>query len=104
MDEKDYSISKDAFDFFFKCIGYFNHYSYFTKELWRKVKGFEKEDEANIKCAFLSVWVHDTMGINTCPLGCAWSWMNCSDEAYENYIKEFEPIFDDYTDWCNSQR
>ena len=51
MKDKDYTIGEDAFNFFFSLIGRFNHYAFFTKKLWKKVKGFEDEDEAEVKCA-----------------------------------------------------
>ena len=44
---------KELCEWFFNLIGYFNHYSFFTKELWRKVKGFKKYDEAEIKCLLI---------------------------------------------------
>ena len=53
--ERDYSIGKDSFNFFFSLIGIFNHYEFFTEKLWKKVDGFEDKDEAEVKCAFMSL-------------------------------------------------
>ena len=39
---------KDIFTWAFDLIGYFNHYSFFTEKLWRKVEGFEYADEGNV--------------------------------------------------------
>lgn len=102
--EKDYYIGEDAFDFFFSCIGYFNHYAYFTKELWRKVKGFKHADEAEIKCAFLSVWTEHTLGIRTCPVGCGWSNYQCSQESFDRYVEKYKPVLEDFYKWQLAQR
>ena len=32
---------KEFCGWFFNLVGYFNHYSFFTKKLWREVEGFE---------------------------------------------------------------
>ena len=47
---------------FFNLIGVFNHYTFFTDELWRNVKGFKKVDEAEIKAAFMHYWFHNEFG------------------------------------------
>jgi len=54
-------IDKKGCEFFFGCIGYFNHYAFFTDKLWKKVEGFQDEDEAEVKCAFLSLWAYNSL-------------------------------------------
>lgn len=102
--EKDYTIGKDAFDFFFSLLGIFNHYSFFTKKLWKKVDGFKDKDEAEVKCAFMSLWTQGKLGITTYPVGAAWGNFNGDRESFEEYIKEWKPIFTAYMEWYYKQR
>lgn len=108
--EKDFSIGEDAFNYIFRCESYFCRHYYFTKELWRKVKGFENEDKAEVHIAFLTLWLCETFNehnykpIYSYPLGCGWSTINGSKESYDEYIDRFRPLFKDYTNWCLSQR
>lgn len=102
--EKDYSCGDDTLEFFFSCMAYFNHYGYFTHRLWKKVKGFENEDEAEVKCAFLSLWTKNTLGITTYPVGCAWCAINGNEEFFNSYVEKWKPVFEDFDNWCAEQR
>lgn len=102
--EKDYSCGEDTLDFFFGCLGRFNHYGYFTNKLWKKVKGFENEDEAEVKCAFMSLWTKHTLGITTYPCGSAWCTIYGSEEFFNSYVEKWKPVFEDFDNWCESQR
>ncbi|WQJ53880.1 MAG: hypothetical protein [Wendovervirus sonii] len=103
-EEPKYVINEKSMEFFFDANAIFCRYSYFTKQLWRKVKGFKKEDEAEIKCAFLSVWMKNQMGIVTYPVGSGWCTMNGNIDSFNEYVKKFQPVFDDYQKWYNLQR
>ena len=102
--KKDYKIGKDAFEFFFELIGVFNHYSFFTDKLWKKVDGFENEDEAEVKCAFMSLWVGQHLGIYTYPVGSSWCHYNGNRESYDEYIKKWDSVFKAFQDWKYEQR
>jgi len=102
--EKHYIINEDALTFFFDANAIFCRHEYFSKQLWRKVKGFEKEDEAEVKCAFLSSWAKETMNIVTYPVGAAWCTMYGKQEYFDDYIKKYKPLFKDYGEWCMMQR
>ena len=104
MKDKAYTIGEDAFNFFFSLLGYFNHYEFFTKELWRKVKGFKNKDEAEVKCAFMSLWTYNTLGIPTYPAGMSWSNYYGDKKLFDDYINEWTPIFNAFKDWINKQR
>ena len=101
---KDYSIGEDAFHFFFNLVGVFNHYAFFTEKLWKKVDGFKNKDEAEAKCAFMSLWTYRTLGIPTYPLGGGWSVYYGSKEFFDEYIKEWMPVFEAFRDWVDKQR
>ena len=104
MKDKDYTIGEDAFNFFFSLIGRFNHYAFFTKKLWKKVKGFEDEDEAEVKCAFMSLWVNNTLGIPTYPVGMSWCNYYGDKSCFDEYINKWMPVFNAFQDWVNTQR
>ena len=101
---KDYSCGEDTLKFFFGCMGCFNHYSYFTNKLWKKVKGFENEHEAEVKCAFLSLWTKHTLGITTYPCGSSWCTIHGNEEIFNSYVEKWEPVFEDFDNWCIKQR
>lgn len=103
MKVKNYSIGKDAFNFFFNLIGIFNHYEFFTKKLWKKVDGFENKDEAEVKCAFMSLWTENMLGICTYPVGMTWSTYCGNREIFNEYIKEWTPVFEAFQDWAIKQ-
>ena len=104
MKEKDYSIGKDAFEFFFGLIGVFNHYSFFTEKLWKKVEGFKDKDEGEIKCAFMSLWTHHTLGIITYPVGASWCLYNGDQEFFDKYLDAWMPVFKAFKVWADKQR
>jgi len=97
-------IDRIGCEFFFGCIGYFNHYSFFTKKLWKKVKGFEDTDEAEVKCAFLSLWANSALGLTSYPVGSAWCNYYGSTETFFEYIERWKPVFDAFNKWVESQR
>ena len=88
---------------FFSLVGYFNHYAFFTRKLWRDVKGFEKEDEAEIKAAFMHYWFYHKFNVFTCPVGMEWC-AEVSEESWYNYIKRFEPVIRAFEKWVEDQR
>lgn len=90
-------------DWFFGLVGYFNHYSFFTKKLWKKVKGFKDHDEAEIKCVFMHYWFHNKFGCFTFPCGLSW-FAECDEETFNKYIEKYKPIFDAFIEWCREQR
>ena len=94
---------KELCEWFFNLICYFNHYSFFTNELWRKVKGFKKYDEAEIKCLFMHYWFHHKFGHFTCPCGCSW-FAELDEESYNSYIEEYKPVIDAFEQWKIEQR
>lgn len=102
--EKDYTIGKDAFEFFFGLIGIFNHYAFFTKKLWKKVEGFKDKDEAEVKCAFMSLWTNHVLGISTYPEGSAWCNYHGDRESFDKYMDEWMPLLVAFKDWANKQR
>lgn len=87
----------------FGLVGVFNHYEFFTDKLWRNVPGFKDKDEAEVKCAFMHYWFHNTFHYNTLPVNS--SWFEELDEKYYNeYIKEYEPVIEAYKKWIEEQR
>lgn len=106
--------TKQAIEWFFSQIGYFTHYEFFTKELWRKVKGFKNADKGEITAAFLSSWLYyserDKINENPCgprciPCGSTWGTvLDWDDETMENYYKQYEPVFEAFRKWQYKQR
>lgn len=94
---------KEIFEWFFNLVGYFNHYSFFTEKLWKKVKGFENEDEAEIKCMFMHYWFHHKFGYYTVPCGAAW-FAELTEDFYNRYIERYKPIIDAFEQWKIEQR
>lgn len=88
---------------FFSLIGYFNHHSFFTQELWRSVEGFKDKDGAEIKAAFMHYWFHNEFGYYTCPCGCSW-FSELGEDSYNLYIETYKPVFEAYAKWCEKQR
>lgn len=99
MTQKEKEICK----WFFNLVRYFNHYSFFTKKLWREVKGFEKYDESEIKCAFMHYWFHCKFGYFTYPCGCGW-FAELDEKSYNDYIKRCKPIIKAFEQWKIEQR
>lgn len=102
--EKDCKIGKYAFEFFFWLIGVFNHQSFFTKKLWKKVDGFKDVDEAEVKCAFMSLWTGQHLGINSYPVGASWCSYDGDRALFDDYIKKWKPVFMAYRDWQYKSR
>ena len=97
------SARLEVAEYFINMSGIFGHYKFFTKELWRKVKGFKKTDKAEVIAAFLHYSFHNKFGFYTCPCGSGW-FSNLGKECYEEYIKEYAPLFEAYKDWQIKQR
>ena len=94
---------KILFEWFFNLVGYFNHYSFFTERQWKNIKDFENKDEAEIKCAFMHYWFHHRFGYFTCPVGMSW-FAEVSENSYNEYIKEYEPVLNAFEEWKIKQR
>lgn len=94
---------KELSEWFFDLVGYFNHYSFFTKKLWKKVEGFENEDEADIKCMFMHYWFHHKFGYFTMPCGSGW-FTELDKESYERYMKRYLPVREAFVKWKIEQR
>ena len=94
---------KQLTEWFFNLVGYFNHYSFFTKKLWKRVKGFKHEDEAEIKCMFMHYWFHNKFGYFTMPCGCGW-FAELDKDCYDEYISRYQPVIDAFEQWKTEQR
>ena len=90
-------------EFFVGLSGVFGHHEFFTKELWRKVKGFKKADKAEVIAAFLHYWFHNKFDFYTCPCGMGW-FVKLDKECYDSYIEQYMPVFKAYEDWHIKQR
>ena len=88
---------------FFSFSERFSHYSFFTKKLWKKVKGFEKEDKAEIECAFMCYWLHLEYEQYDAHHGVKWFTKICPT-FYENYIRKYKPVIDAFEKWKEEQR
>ena len=96
-------------NWFISKAGIFGHYEFFTKELWRKVDGFKKADKAEVIAAFLHWWMRYEYGIQNHTVGIAWgsnypTTYKDDDECFNNYIKEYMPVFEAYSEWCYNRR
>lgn len=91
-------------DFIFYHNASFTRYSFFTKKLWRKVKGFKDADQCDVHAAFIHWWLNGEYGLNRYPVGCTWCGNHDSKEFHDNYLKKYEPVFKAYQDWCYNQR
>jgi len=94
---------------FINLVGVFCHYAFFTDKLWKKVKGFENKDEAEVIAAFLHLWMYYEFDVQDIPRGSAFA-SNCetvSDKMtnwFEEYFEEWKPVYVAYSEWCMSQR
>ena len=89
--------------FLFELVGVFNHYDFFTKELWRNAPGFRNKDEAEVKCAFMHKWRHDEFGGYTSTCGCDW-FEEVGKDSFDSYINEYSQVFEMYKEWMDEQR
>ena len=94
---------KEMAEWFFNLVGVFCHYAFFTEKLWKNVEGFEREDEAEIKVAFMHYWLHHKFNCYTLPVGCAW-FCELTEDSYNSYIDRFKPVIDAYTNWQIEQQ
>lgn len=94
--------NQDGVQILLNLCGVFGHYGFFTNKLWKKVKGFENEDEAEILNYFMIAELY-SKGIYYCGLGITWG-SPCDKETCEQYLVKFEAIGKAYRDWCISQR
>lgn len=99
MTEREKELVRWCFD----LVGYFNHYSFFTKKLWKEVKGFEHEDEAEIKCMFMHYWFHHKFGYFTIPCGMSW-FTELNEDSYNRYIEIYKPVINAFEEWMKQQR
>lgn len=94
----------DILEFIFYTNANFTRYTFFSKELWRKVKGFKDYDKCDVHAAFLHWWLEGEFGLKRFPVGCAWFSSFDSEQFHENYLEKYRPLFDAYQDWCYKQR
>ncbi len=88
----------------FRQFAELSRYEFFTKKLWKKVKGFKDKDEAEVIIAFATIRLRN-LGIYTRPCGCAWcSFANWSHQDVNDYLKDYLPVFEAYSKWCMAQR
>ena len=52
----------------------------------------------------MSLWTENTLGICTYSVGIAWSNYYGNKEIFNEYIKEWTPVFDAFQDWKSKQR
>ena len=71
-------------------------------ELWKKVKGFKNEDEAEILNYFMIAELY-SKGLYYCGIGISWG-SPCDKETCEQYLQKFEKLREAYRSWCISQR
>lgn len=102
-EERNDKCSRKIEEFLFGLVGVFNHYEFFTKELWRNAPGFRNKDEAEVKCAFMHKWRHEEFGGYTSTCGCDW-FEEVSKESFDSYIKEYSQVFEMYKEWMDEQR
>lgn len=75
---------------------------YFTDELWTKVERFDHNDKADVQAAFISRYLYEQEGIPVCPAGLMWVGIN--EDGYLKEQERYEPIWQDYLKWCDTQR
>ena len=97
-------ITNKQLDTIFNGIALLSRHEYWSKELWRqRVEGFENADKADVQNAFIIARLHHSCATFLAPVGCCWA-REVSDEHSVDYIKIFQPIFDDYWHWQLEQR
>lgn len=95
---------KDMVHTLFNQFAELSRYDFFKKRLWKKVKGFKNRDEAEIVIAFATARLKN-LGIYTRPCGISWSsFSDWTKEDVEEYLKDYQPVFEAYNQWCMSQR
>jgi len=82
----------------FKLEACFARHEFFTKRLYKK----HNSDDAEVRMAFIIKQLHSD-GIFVCPCGSAWC-HQCLERDTLNYLEDFNPIFEAYTEWCKKQR
>ena len=95
---------KELSEWVFSSVRYFNHCSFFTEKLWKKVKGFEDEDEAEIKCMFMHNWFHHKFGYFTMPCDSEGFIETLDRELYERYMERYLPVRKAFVKWRIEQR
>jgi len=99
LDEQQRVISS-----MFDANAKFCRHHYFIDKMWKKVKGYENADEADVKAAFMSAWLFNDSEIMTMPIGCGWAAIISDKEDFDKYMAEYQPLFSDYVNWCYMQR
>ena len=94
---------REIAEWFVNLTGVFCHYSFFTDKLWKQVKGFEKEDEAEVIVAFIHYWLHHKYQCYTLPVGCGW-FCELGEDSYNRYIEKWQPVIEAYENWVMEQR
>jgi hypothetical protein len=96
-------LASKVASWFISKVGIFGHQEFFTKELWRKVKGFKNEDRAEVMAAFLHRWWNYDYGFTTTPVGNGW-YGEVEMDSFNKYIQHWMPVFKAYTEWQCKQR
>jgi hypothetical protein len=99
----DKAVASDTAKWFVSKVGIFGHHEFFTKELWRKVKGFKNEDRAEVMAAFLHRWWNLDRGFYTIPCGMGW-YTETTKDCFDAYVQRWRPVFDAYSKWVISER
>lgn len=95
---------EELIEYFFSMIGFFSHYSYFTKELYKtRVKRLKNVDRGEVIAAVLSSSIKQELGYNVMPVGCSWGTIMPEDSVKE-YQEEWKDLYEDFVNWQLEQR
>ena len=111
--EKENYLNDDALDNIATTIALLTRHEYWRKSLWKTRKAtkdkYKHYDVAEIHNAFLALRLKKC-GIYTTPVGACWAHNVSGDnnvekcEKVDDYLAEFEDLFNDYCDWQCKQR
>lgn len=76
----------------------FHSQRFFTKELWRKVYGFENEPKNLVENAFSWYWIKQDMMVD----GHIFS-KEMEKSIKRNYSSKYQPLFDEYESWKENE-
>ena len=95
---KEETLVDDSINF----IILLNRHEYWSKQLWRKLEAHKNDDVCDVEIAYYHA-ILKYNGIFRRPIGCSWS-KECSESRCEEYLKDYEDIFDDYQKWQYTKR
>lgn len=111
--ERENYLNDDALDNIATTIALLTRHEYWRKSLWKTRKAtkdkYKHYDVAEIHNAFLVLRLK-RCGIYTTPVGACWAHNVSGDNNVEkckkvdDYLAEFEDLFNDYCDWQCKQR